>query len=93
MAELGINLGFLIFQILNFSIVAILLYKWAYAPMIKALEARKQKIAQSLEDARIAAEARANAEEEARKIIVKAQTEGAERVREATQRADAAGRK
>jgi F-type H+-transporting ATPase subunit b len=90
MAELGINLGFLIFQILNFSIVAILLYKWAYAPIIKALEARKQKIAQSLEDARIAAEARANAEEEARKIIIKAQNEAAERVREATARADLA---
>ena len=91
MAALGINLGFLIFQILNFAIVAILLYKWAYQPLIKALETRKQKIAQSLEDARIAAEARANAEEEARKILAKAQSEAAERVREATQRAEAAG--
>jgi F-type H+-transporting ATPase subunit b len=91
MAELGINLGFLIFQVLNFTIVAILLYKWAYQPIIKALETRRMKIAQSLEDARIAAEARANAEEEARKIIAKAQTEAADRVREATQRAEAVG--
>jgi len=91
MAALGINLGFLVFQILNFTIVAILLYKWAYQPILKALETRKMKIAQSLEDARIAAEARANAEEEARQIITKAQAEAAERVREATQRAEVAG--
>lgn len=91
MAELGINLGFLVFQILNFTIVAIVLYRLAYKPIINALETRRQKIAQSLEDARIAAEARANAEEEARKIISKAQAEAAERVREATQRAEAAG--
>lgn len=91
MAELGINLGYLIFQVLNFAIVAILLYRWAYQPIIKALETRKMKIAQSLEDARVAAEARENAEEEARKIIAKAQAEAAERVREASQRAETAG--
>ncbi len=90
MAALGINLGYLIFQILNFTIVAIVLYKMAYKPIIKMLETRKQKIAQSLEDARIAAEARANAEEEARNIITKAQAEAAERVREATGRAETA---
>jgi F-type H+-transporting ATPase subunit b len=42
-----------------------------------------------MEDARIAAEARANAEDEARKIVAKAQAEAAERVRDATQRAEA----
>jgi F-type H+-transporting ATPase subunit b len=92
MAALGINVGFLIFQILNFTIVAILLYKWAYNPMLKALENRKQKIAMGLEDARVAAEARANAEEEARQIIAKAQSEAAERVSEATKRAEQTSR-
>jgi F-type H+-transporting ATPase subunit b len=90
MGALGINLGFFIFQILNFIIVAILLYSWAYKPIINALDARKEKIAQSLEDARIAAEARANAEAEARNIVAKAQSEAAERVREATLRAEQA---
>lgn len=90
MAALGINLGYLIFQILNFTIVAIVLYKLAYKPIIQALETRKQRIAQSLEDARIAAEARANAEEEARAIIAKAQADSAERIREATTRAETA---
>ncbi|MBN2550973.1 MAG: F0F1 ATP synthase subunit B [Anaerolineales bacterium] len=92
MAALGINLGFLIFQILNFVIVGILLYAWAYKPIVKALETRKQKIAQSMEDARVAAEARANAEKEARDIIAKAQVEAQQKVREATERAEAAAR-
>ena len=41
-----------------------------------------------LEDARIASEARANAEKEARQIIAKAQAEANQKVREATERAE-----
>ena len=90
MAALGINLGFLLFQIFNFLIVLVLLYAWAYKPIVNGLEGRKKKIAQSLEDARIAAEARANAEADAREIVAKAQAEAADKVREATQRAETA---
>lgn len=92
MEALGINLGFLIFQILNFSIVLILLYAWAYKPIVRALENRKLKIAQSLEDSRIAAEARANAEKEANVILANAQAEASHKIREATERAEAASR-
>lgn len=90
MAALGINLGFFLFQVFNFVIVLVLLYAWAYKPIVNGLEGRKKKIAQSLEDARIAAEARANAEADAREILTKAQAEAAEKVREATQRAEVA---
>jgi F-type H+-transporting ATPase subunit b len=55
------------------------------------MESRKQKIAQGLEDARVAAEARANAEKEAAKIVADAQTEASRIVREATERAATAG--
>lgn len=92
MAALGINLGFFLFQVFNFIIVLVLLYAWAYGPILNGLENRKKKIAQSLEDARIAAEARANAEAEAREILAKAQAEAAEKVREATLRAETAAR-
>ena len=92
MEALGINLGFLIFQILNFTIVLVLLYAWAYKPIINMLENRKMKIAQGIEDARIAEEARANAEKDAREIIAEAQTEATQKVREATERAEAAAR-
>ena len=90
MAALGINLGFFLFQVFNFIIVLVILNMMAYKPIVNALENRKKKIAQSLEDARIAAEARANAEADAREILTKAQAEAAEKVREATLRAETA---
>jgi F-type H+-transporting ATPase subunit b len=90
MAALGINLGFFLFQVFNFIIVLVVLNMMAYKPIVNALENRKKKIAQSLEDARIAAEARANAEADAREILSKAQAEAAEKVREATVRAEIA---
>jgi F-type H+-transporting ATPase subunit b len=90
MAALGINLGFFLFQVFNFIIVLVVLNMMAYKPIVNALENRKKKIAQSLEDARIAAEARANAEADAREILSKAQAEAADKVREATLRAETA---
>ena len=87
MEKLGVSGGYFLFQVLNFLIVAILLYAWAYRPIVKMLETRKMKIAQGLEDARVAGEARANAEQEAAKIIAEAQAKASQVVREATERA------
>ena len=91
MEALGINLGLLIVQIIAFIIVFLTLNAWVYQPMLNMMESRKQKIAQGLEDARVAAEARANAEKEAAKIVADAQTEASKIVREATDRAATAG--
>ena len=91
MEALGINLGLLIVQIIAFIIVFLTLSAWVYVPMLNMMESRKQKIAQGLEDARVAAEARADAEKEATKIIAEAQTEASKIVREATERAALAG--
>jgi F-type H+-transporting ATPase subunit b len=92
MEALGINLGFFLFQVFNFSILAVLLYAFAYKPLVNMLEQRKTKIAQGLEDAQVAAEARANAEKEAEKVLTEAQAEASQIVREATERAESAGR-
>ena len=92
MAALGLNLGFLLFQIFNFLIVMVLLYAWAYRPIINGLKKRQETIAKGIEDAQVAAEARMHAEEEARQIIAKAQAEAVEKVREATERAEAAAK-
>jgi F-type H+-transporting ATPase subunit b len=92
MGALGLNLGFLLFQIFNFLIVMVLLYAWAYRPIINMLKKRQETIAKGIEDAQVAAEARLHAEEEARQIIAKAQAEAVEKVREATERAEAAGK-
>jgi F-type H+-transporting ATPase subunit b len=90
MDALGINLGFFLVQVFNFIIVMIVLTAWAYRPIVNMLEQRRQRIAQGLEDARIASEARANAEKEAQKIIAAAQTDANKRVAEATERAEKA---
>ena len=90
MEALGINLGFFLVLLLNFIILTIVLYAWAYRPILRMLDDRKAKIAQGLEDARVAGEARANAEKDAQKILSEAQAEAARRVAEATQRADKA---
>ena len=90
MDKLGINLGFLLFQIFNFLILMILLYAFAYKPIVRMLEKRRQKIAQGLEDSRIVAEARANAEKEAEGVIAEARVKAAHIISEATERADAA---
>jgi F-type H+-transporting ATPase subunit b len=89
---LGLNLGYLFVQIFNFAIVFIVLRAWVYKPVLGLLDRRRQSIAQGLEDARIAAEARANAEREAHEIVAKAQAEATQKVLEATQRAEVAGR-
>ena len=92
MEALGLNLGYLLVQILNFLIMFVVLKEWVYKPILGLLEKRRVAIAQGLEDARIAAEARANAEKDAKEILAEAQASAAQKVREATERADTAGR-
>ncbi len=91
MDALGLNLGYLFVQIFNFLIVFIVLRAWVFIPIMGLLEKRRASIAQGLEDARVAAEARANAEKEARDVVTKAQAEATQRVRESTERAETAG--
>lgn len=88
MEALGINLGYLIVQILNFIVIFVVLRAWVYKPLVNMLENRRKTIAQGLEDANEAQKARANAEEEAQGIISAAQAKAAELTREATGRAE-----
>ncbi len=92
MEALGLNLGYLLVQIFNFAIVFVVLRAWVYKPILGLLERRRETIARGLEDARVAAEARASAEKDAREIIAKAQAEASQKIREASERAEAAGR-
>lgn len=92
MDALGINLGYILVQILNFAIMLIVLRAWVYEPLINMMAKRKASIEQGLEDARVAAQARANAEKEAEKVLLDAQTKAGEIVAEARTRADAQAR-
>jgi F-type H+-transporting ATPase subunit b len=89
---LGLNLGYLFVQIFNFAIIFVVLRAWVYKPILGLLERRRTAIAQGLEDARIASEARQNAEEEAEKIVAEAQSKASQVIREASERAEAQGR-
>jgi F-type H+-transporting ATPase subunit b len=82
---LGINLPQLIAQIVNFSLLLIVLRLVAYKPILKMLDERKQKIAEGLNAAEIAraeaASAQANiqaqldtARKEGQDIVANAQT-------------------
>lgn len=88
MEALGINLGYLFVQILNFAILFVILRKWVFVPIVGLLERRRESIAKGLEDARVAAEARANAEKEAEGVLAEAQKQAGQIVREAGERAE-----
>lgn len=92
MEALGINLGYLLAQIISFLILFIILSAWVYKPLIGMLETRREKIQKGLEDANVAAEARANAEAEAEKIVTSKQAEASEIVRQASVRAEEAAK-
>ncbi len=92
LAPLGINLTFLITQIVNFVVLLLILRMWAWKPILRALEQRRERIAQGLEDARVAAEARANAEKEAQALLGRAQADANQKIREAAERAEQVAR-
>lgn len=92
MEQLGINLGYLLVQIFNFAIIFVVLRAWIFIPVLGLLERRRAAVAQGLEDARIASEARENAEQEAQRILSETQTKASQIVREATERAETQSR-
>lgn len=88
MEALGINLGFIVMQILLFIVLMLVMRGYAYDPIIRMLEERKARIAKGLEDARQAAIARDNAEAEAKKIMDAARAEAAKVRQEAAAAAE-----
>lgn len=87
--KLGINGALLISQTVNFVLLIILLKKFAYGPVLKMLNDRAEKIAQSLQDAeRIEAELK-NTEETKVKEIRKAKEDAADIVKKAHEAAAA----
>ena len=92
MEGLGLNLGYLFVQIFNFAIIFVVLRAWVYKPILGLLERRRTAIAEGLEDARIAAEARQNAEQEAEKVMADAQTNASQIMRGANERAETQGK-
>jgi len=86
--QLGINPIFLLSQIANFALLAFLLHRFAYKPILKMLDQRRERIEKGLEDARLAEEARANAEQERQQVLDQARAEAQGVVAEANQRGE-----
>jgi F-type H+-transporting ATPase subunit b len=88
MEALGINIGYLIMQILIITIMLLLMKGLVYKPILRILDERKARIAKGLEDSRQAAIARDNADVEAKKILDTARQEAAKIRQDAVAQAD-----
>ncbi|MGQ9572546.1 MAG: F0F1 ATP synthase subunit B [Dehalococcoidia bacterium] len=73
---LGINLPSLLAQLINFTILLILLSVLAYRPVIRLLDERRQRIQEGLEAAEQAKEQAARAEQEVQAQLERARQEG-----------------
>jgi F-type H+-transporting ATPase subunit b len=82
---LGINLGYLLSQIVNFTLLAILLYFVAYKPILRMLDERSARIKKGLEDAEVASKRAAEMEQEFERSVAEARREGQEIIAQATQ--------
>ncbi len=92
MEALGINLGYLITQILGITALLLILSAFVYKPMLRVLDERKARIAKGLEDARQAEIARQNADADAKRILDEARAEAANIRREAVVAAEGAAK-
>lgn len=88
MEALGLNIGYILIQLFNFALLLVVLRAWVYKPVLALLQKRRETVAKGLEDARVAAEARENAEKEAEKLLADARTKAAGEAREFTTRAE-----
>lgn len=88
MEGLGINLGYLLTQILGIIVILAFMKAFAYEPVLRVLEERQARIAKGLEDARQAAIARDNADAEAKKILEAARAEAAKQRQQASEQAE-----
>jgi F-type H+-transporting ATPase subunit b len=75
---LGISPGLLISQIVNFFILLVILRLVLYKPVLRMLDQRKERIAQSMKDAERVAAAAQEAEAEKARIIEEARREAQE---------------
>ena len=90
MEALGINLGYLISQIVNFTLLAILLYFVAYKPVLRMLDDRSARIQKGLEDAEEASRRAAQMEQEFEQRMTEARREGQEIIAQSTQMSEKA---
>jgi F-type H+-transporting ATPase subunit b len=85
----GFNAWLFFSQIISFCIVAFLLHKFAYKPVLNILEVRRQKIAEGLLNAEKIKQQLAESEVRYQEILTKANTEAQKMIDEAKSSAQA----
>ena len=85
MEQLGINIGLLASQLVNFILLALLLYLVLYKPVLRMLNERKERIARSMADVDAAREAAAKAQLEYDRKVADAQRKAQEIIAAAAQ--------
>ncbi len=86
--QLGISGGLLISQIINFVLLMVILRMLLYGPIMRMLDRRKERIAQSMKDAERVAVAAQEAETDRAKIVDAARREAQEVRTQATRDAE-----
>ena len=79
----GFNTSLFISQIISFAIVCFLLQRFAYKPILKVLEERRQRIAEGLASAEKMKQELAKAQVKAQEIINQANVQGNQLIEEA----------
>jgi F-type H+-transporting ATPase subunit b len=82
-AEFGVNWQLFLSQVVSFSIVAFLLHRFAYKPILRVLEERRQRIAEGLASAERMKQQLAQAEATARDVVQKANLDAGRLIEEA----------
>ena len=85
MEQLGINIGLLASQLVNFILLAVLLYLVLYKPVLRMLNERKERIARSMADVDAARDAAAKAQLEYDRKVAEAQRKAQEIIAAAAQ--------
>ncbi|MBU0646129.1 F0F1 ATP synthase subunit B [Patescibacteria group bacterium] len=91
LGALGINLKIFIAQLINFVVVLLVLWKWAYTPIVKMLQKRSETIEKSLKDAAQIEVRLSDLEHERKQVINEARNQAA-KIMEQT-KADAEARR
>jgi F-type H+-transporting ATPase subunit b len=85
---LGINVKILIAQLINFSVLVFVLWRFAYKPVLKVLNDRREKIIQGVKSAEESENKLAEAEEKEKAIITEAKKEALKIVEESKKRGE-----
>ena len=81
--QFGLDKPHFIAQVISFSIVTFLLYRFAYNPILTVLEERKQRIAEGLANAERVKQELASAEAKTREALAQANAQGNKLIEEA----------